>query len=72
MPAHAQITDVIKENYTCRAIGISRPAQKRTHHYIGSPRFVYHGGTEAVILPAKAIQSVGYWTFSEFGTATHN
>src|SRR5205823_7695797 len=72
VPAHPQITHVIKKDHTSSTIWIDWLAQQRTYNNIRAARFVDHRGAEAIVLGAKATKPLGQASFAEVRSAAHH
>jgi hypothetical protein len=55
--AHAQVSDVVKENDSGGAFRQGWLAKKRSYHYVRTPRFVNYSAAKGVVLIAKTLLS---------------
>ena len=53
MAAHSEKTNVIEEDYSCGAIGLTGRDDHCADEDIGTARFVHDGGTKAIMLLAE-------------------
>lgn len=58
MPAHAKVTDVIKEDHSGAARWVARLAQESAHDGIGAARFVHDGRAPMIVMAAKFMESL--------------
>src|SRR5579872_1290066 len=61
MPAHAEISHVVKENHTRGASGIDGLTEQGADDYIRSAGFGYNRRAKAVVLKAEALEAIRQW-----------
>src|SRR5215472_9323125 len=67
--AHAEISDIVKEDDACGARAIHGIAQKSAHDHVRTAWLVDDRGAKAVILRAKAFPAFGHRALSQIRTA---
>src|SRR5262245_13952532 len=59
MPAHAEIADIVEEDYAGRATRIARRTEQGAYHHVRAARLVNNGGAMAIEFVAKALAPFG-------------
>ena len=54
--AHAQVSHVVEEDHAGGAARVHRFTQQSADHHVGTPRLIYHCGTEIVVFGAESFQ----------------
>jgi hypothetical protein len=70
--AHAEISNVIKEDDAGGAGRIDRVAQQCSYHNVGAARLIHDSRSEIVVLAAKAFQPFGQRPGAEIGAPADN
>lgn len=70
--AHAEISNVVKEDDTDAALWIMRFAQQRSYDDVRSSRLVYDCGAEQIMIPTKTGQARREWSSPEVRTTANH
>src|SRR5579863_2522914 len=69
---HAEISNIVEENYSSGTGGIGRLAEDSTDDDFGTARFVGECAAEVIVIEAKALHLMGHRTAAEFGAAAND
>jgi hypothetical protein len=72
MSAHAEVSDIVKEDDSGGACLVQGLAQERADDNVGAPRLVDHGGAEIIVVAAEALAALGKRAVAEVGPSLQN